>query len=144
MVKNDDHRKQYNEFIYHETLRVAVCQMMEEKEKLPTGLQSKMETMFLKKFDFYMRRIKEKAKKHDGKDMMVNVYGQRHGHFNYKQIRTKLLEIKHKLDQRKREEQPASEMDQTEAGMKQLTIEDEEATDVKEEQMADNKEATPR
>ncbi|XP_071826799.1 ubiquitin-conjugating enzyme E2 Z-like [Apostichopus japonicus] len=138
--KNKDHRKQYRDFIYHETLRVAVCQMMEEKEKLPQELQSKMETMFLKKFDFYMRRIKEKAKKHDGKEMMVTVYGHIRGHFNYKQIRVKLLEIKSKLDQRKREEQPASEMDQTEAGMEQLTIEDEQATDVKEEQTADVKE----
>ncbi|XP_071826610.1 uncharacterized protein [Apostichopus japonicus] len=96
--KNKDHRKQYNEFIYHETLRVAVCQMMEEKEKLPTELH----------------------------------------HFNYKQIRTKLQEIN--VDQRAREEQPASEMDQTEAGMEQLTIEDEQATDVIEEQTADVKE----
>ncbi|KAG8566091.1 hypothetical protein GDO81_013096 [Engystomops pustulosus] len=45
--------KNYNECIRHETIRVAVCEMLEGKCQCPEALRSVMEKSFLEYYDFY-------------------------------------------------------------------------------------------
>lgn len=65
--------KQYSEMIRHETLRVAVCGMLENECHLniPSQLRTIMEKSFLQFYDQYMETVKEKIHL-DGLPMTVS------------------------------------------------------------------------
>uniref|UniRef100_A0A452ICR9 Ubiquitin-conjugating enzyme E2 Z n=1 Tax=Gopherus agassizii TaxID=38772 RepID=A0A452ICR9_9SAUR len=52
--------KNYNECIRHETIRVAVCDMLEGKCPCPEPLRGVMEKSFMEYFDFYEGACKER------------------------------------------------------------------------------------
>lgn len=95
--KNSEHRDRYTDFVRHETLRVAVCQMMENPPVgMPDSLQTEMKKLFLNSFDFYVR-VAERNCKLDGKIMLVDAYGREGGKFCFKAVKEKLEEIHSKL-----------------------------------------------
>lgn len=94
--KHSGDSERYNECIRHETLRVAVCQMMEEPNSaIPSTLRSAMENLFPDNFESYMNTIEEKI--HLDGQPMIDPFGARRGHFCYKAIKQKLKAIQAKL-----------------------------------------------
>lgn len=94
----------YNECITHETLRVAVCGMMER----PTfenieEFQDVMDEYFLKNYESYVKLIVEKAALFDGKNM-EDPFGESRGVFNYKALLNRLDAIKIKVEAKRRGE----------------------------------------
>ncbi|PIK52451.1 putative ubiquitin-conjugating enzyme E2 Z [Apostichopus japonicus] len=88
--------ERYNECIRHETLRVAVCQMMNDPNSaMPAPLISAMENLFPDYFESYMSTIKEKM--HLDGQVITDPFGARRGHFNYKAIKQKLVAIQARL-----------------------------------------------
>eukprot|EP01112_Ceratiomyxa_fruticulosa_P017746 TRINITY_DN5591_c0_g1_i1.p1 TRINITY_DN5591_c0_g1~~TRINITY_DN5591_c0_g1_i1.p1 ORF type:complete len:500 (-),score=106.54 TRINITY_DN5591_c0_g1_i1:37-1458(-) len=87
--------KNYNECIIHETLRVAVCGMMEA----PTCgdvFKSVMDEVFVKHYNFYIKTATEKQTL-DG-TAMKDPFGGMYGNYNYGTILTRLQAIKAKLN----------------------------------------------
>lgn len=96
LEKHTGDSERYNECIRHETLRVAVCQMMENPNPvMPASLRTAMENLFPDNFDSYMSTIKEKI--HLDGQQMVDPFGARRGKFCYKNIQERLLSIQSKL-----------------------------------------------
>ncbi|KAM9745667.1 ubiquitin-conjugating enzyme E2 Z [Menidia menidia] len=73
--------KNYNECIRHETMRVAVCDMLEGKVNCPQALWSVMEKSFLEYFDFYEGVCKERL--HLQGQNMQDPFGEKRGRFDY-------------------------------------------------------------
>lgn len=59
--------RRYNDRIVHETLRVAVCGLLEAPTFKSTALRSFCEQRFLQQYDFYSRTIEERGPVFDGK-----------------------------------------------------------------------------
>eukprot|EP01113_Clastostelium_recurvatum_P042138 TRINITY_DN6802_c0_g1_i3.p1 TRINITY_DN6802_c0_g1~~TRINITY_DN6802_c0_g1_i3.p1 ORF type:complete len:430 (-),score=99.89 TRINITY_DN6802_c0_g1_i3:1-1269(-) len=87
--------KNYNECIIHETLRVAVCGMMEAPTSGPV-FQDIMDKVFMERYTFYKELVTRKLVL-DGKHMK-NPFGDQHGVFKYQSIMTRLEAIKEKLE----------------------------------------------
>ncbi|EDO49586.1 predicted protein [Nematostella vectensis] len=88
--------KRYNECIQHETLRVAVCDMLEGKIKCPNALKDVMEKSFPEFYDYYISVITEKSYL-NGQNMQ-DPFGEKRGIFDFPSIRARLVEIKKRLD----------------------------------------------
>lgn len=94
--------EKYNQCIQHETIRVAVCGMME----LPTCgtlFQDVMEEIFLEKFSEYEAICSKLAPELDGKQM-EDPFGERRGTFKYGTLLKRLRDIKQKLEEKKQRE----------------------------------------
>lgn len=88
--------KRYNECIQHENLRVAVCDMLEGKQRCHPALITKMEKLFLGFYDTYWSVINENMTS-TGKPMM-DPYGENVGKFDYVSLKHRLEAIKKRLD----------------------------------------------
>uniref|UniRef100_A0A3Q3VUR8 Ubiquitin-conjugating enzyme E2 Z n=1 Tax=Mola mola TaxID=94237 RepID=A0A3Q3VUR8_MOLML len=80
--------KNYNECIRHETMRVAVCDMLEGKVACPEALWSVMEKSFLEYFDFYEGVCKERL--HLQGQNMQDPFGEKRGRFDYQGLLARL------------------------------------------------------
>lgn len=80
--------KNYNECIRHETMRVAVCDMLEGKVPCPDALWSVMEKSFLEYYDFYESVCKERL--HLQGQNMQDPFGEKRGRFDYQGLLTRL------------------------------------------------------
>ncbi|KAF3845779.1 hypothetical protein F7725_002857 [Dissostichus mawsoni] len=80
--------KNYNECIRHETMRVAVCDMLEGKVPCPDALWSVMEKSFLEYYDFYEGVCKERL--HLQGQNMQDPFGEKRGRFDYQGLLARL------------------------------------------------------
>ncbi|XP_075879751.1 ubiquitin-conjugating enzyme E2 Z [Nelusetta ayraudi] len=80
--------KNYNECIRHETMRVAVCDMLEGKVACPEALWSVMEKSFLEYYDFYEGVCKERL--HLQGQNMQDPFGEKRGRFDYQGLLARL------------------------------------------------------
>ncbi|XDV13533.1 hypothetical protein PO909_001920 [Leuciscus waleckii] len=87
--------KNYNECIRHETMRVAVCDMLEGKVPCPEALWSVMEKSFLEYYDFYEGVCKERL--HLQGQNMQDPFGEKRGRFDYQGLLTHLRVIQRRL-----------------------------------------------
>lgn len=106
---------QYNEVIQHETLRVAVCDMLEGAQKCPPVLRTKIKKLFPKFYDSYCKIIYEKM--HLNGKKMKDPFKNNSGVFDYLSLKLRLEAIKRKIDQEKaagKEEDNSSSDDEEE------------------------------
>lgn len=97
--KSSNNCERYNSFVRHETLRVAVCQMLENPPKgMPDSLRTTMKEIFLQKFAFYLRKADENIDL-DGKAMLVDAYDKEEGTFRFRKVKEKLLTIHSEMSQ---------------------------------------------
>jgi len=87
--------KTYNEIIKHETLRVAVCEMLENENSCPKQLREVMIKQFFDFYDYYAEVCTDNSNK-DGQQMM-DPFGDRRGQFEYGSILQRLKKIKNKI-----------------------------------------------
>ncbi|XP_064844629.1 ubiquitin-conjugating enzyme E2 Z-like [Oncorhynchus masou masou] len=80
--------KNYNECIRHETMRVAVCDMLDGKVPCPEALWSVMEKSFLEYYDFYEGVCKERQ--HQQGQTMQDPFGEKRGRFDYQGLLARL------------------------------------------------------
>ncbi|CAL8306205.1 unnamed protein product [Merluccius merluccius] len=80
--------KNYNECIRHETMRVAVCDMLDGKIPCPEALWGVMEKSFLEYYDFYEGVCKERL--HLQGQNMQDPFGEKRGRFDYQGLLTRL------------------------------------------------------
>ncbi|XP_018420194.1 PREDICTED: ubiquitin-conjugating enzyme E2 Z [Nanorana parkeri] len=94
--------KNYNECIRHETIRVAVCDMLEGKCQCPEALRSVMEKSFLEYYDFYEAVCKDRF--HLQGQSMQDPFGEKRGHFDYQTILSRLQLIQQRVREKHRHE----------------------------------------
>ncbi|XP_066515611.1 ubiquitin-conjugating enzyme E2 Z [Hoplias malabaricus] len=87
--------KNYNECIRHETMRVAVCDMLEGKVPCPEALWSVMEKSFLEYYDFYEGVCKERL--HLQGQNMQDPFGEKRGRFDYQGLLARLSATQKRL-----------------------------------------------
>ncbi|KAJ8251685.1 hypothetical protein GJAV_G00224010 [Gymnothorax javanicus] len=87
--------KNYNECIRHETLRVAVCDMLDGKCPCPEALWTVMEKSFLEYYDFYEGVCKERL--HLQGQTMQDPFGEKRGHFDYQTLLSRLQSTQQRL-----------------------------------------------
>ncbi|KAK0150863.1 Ubiquitin-conjugating enzyme E2 Z [Merluccius polli] len=80
--------KNYNECIRHETMRVAVCDMLDGKIPCPEALWGVMEKSFLEYYDFYEGVCKERL--HLQGQNMQDPFGEKRGRFDYQGLLARL------------------------------------------------------
>ncbi|XP_070836760.1 ubiquitin-conjugating enzyme E2 Z isoform X1 [Chaetodon trifascialis] len=90
--------KNYNECIRHETMRVAVCDMLEGKVPCPEALWSVMEKSFLEYYDFYEGVCKERL--HLQGQNMQDPFGEKRGRFDYQGLLTRLSATHRRIRQK--------------------------------------------
>jgi len=98
--RNPGDSVQYNQIIKHETLRVAVCDMLEgttsDSRNCPQPLRDVMEKSFPEFYDYY--ESSAKANLHLTKQYMLDPFGEKRGIFDYASILQRLQNIKTKLE----------------------------------------------
>ncbi|XP_058508769.1 ubiquitin-conjugating enzyme E2 Z [Solea solea] len=87
--------KNYNECIRHETMRVAVCDMLEGKVSCPKALWSVMEKSFLEYYDFYEGVCKDRL--HLQGQNMQDPFGEKRGRFDYQGLQARLGAIHRRI-----------------------------------------------
>ncbi|EUB59801.1 inhibitor of apoptosis (iap) domain family member [Echinococcus granulosus] len=85
----------YNEMIKHETLRCAVCDVMERKASFPDDLFEIMKITFLEQYDDYLQACKDGAAK--DKMPMRDPFSNSGGTFQFNAIRSRLEALKAKF-----------------------------------------------
>ncbi|XP_020896143.1 ubiquitin-conjugating enzyme E2 Z [Exaiptasia diaphana] len=93
--------KRYNECIQHETLRVAVSDMLEGKPSCPAALKDVMEKSFPEFYDYYMSVISEKSYL-NGQNMQ-DPFGEKRGSYDFASIQKRLEIIKQKLESKSKQ-----------------------------------------
>ncbi|KAG9343760.1 hypothetical protein JZ751_013141 [Albula glossodonta] len=101
--------KNYNECIRHETLRVAVCDMLDGKCPCPEALWSVMEKSFLEYYDFYEGVCKERL--HLQGQTMQDPFGEKRGHFDYQSLLTHLQATQQRIREKCRLEDNDADTD---------------------------------
>ncbi|XP_038077835.1 ubiquitin-conjugating enzyme E2 Z-like isoform X1 [Patiria miniata] len=90
--------ERYNDCIRHETIRVAVCDMLEsENPSMPKTLREVMKKSFPEFYEYYMSTVTDKS--HLTGQCMQDPYGERRGKFQYNALKMSLEKIKQKLDE---------------------------------------------
>jgi len=88
--------KTYNEIIKHETIRVAVCEMLENEKSCPTQLREVMIKQFSDFYDYYVEICTENLNK-DGQQM-TDPFGDRRGSFEYGNLIQRLKKLKNRFE----------------------------------------------
>ncbi|XP_022108193.1 ubiquitin-conjugating enzyme E2 Z-like isoform X2 [Acanthaster planci] len=89
--------ERYNDCIRHETIRVAVCDMLErENPVMPKTLGEVMKKSFPEFYEYYMSTVTEKL--HLTGLSMQDPYGERRGKFQYNTLKLSLEKIKQRLE----------------------------------------------
>ncbi|NXE44073.1 UBE2Z enzyme, partial [Ptilorrhoa leucosticta] len=99
--------KNYNECIRHETVRVAVCDMLEGKCPCPEPLRGVMEKSFMEYYDFYEGVCKERLYLQG--QTMQDPFGEKRGHFDYQALLQRLQGIRQRVQDKHQQE--SAEMD---------------------------------
>ncbi|NXB24547.1 UBE2Z enzyme, partial [Rhagologus leucostigma] len=99
--------KNYNECIRHETIRVAVCDMLEGKCPCPEPLRGVMEKSFMEYYDFYEGVCKERLYLQG--QTMQDPFGEKRGHFDYQALLLRLQGIRQRVQDKHQQE--SAEMD---------------------------------
>ncbi|XP_068022480.1 ubiquitin-conjugating enzyme E2 Z [Melanerpes formicivorus] len=94
--------KNYNECIRHETIRVAVCDMLEGKCPCPEPLRGVMEKSFMEYYDFYEGVCKERLYLQG--QTMQDPFGEKRGHFDYQSLLVRLQGIRQKVQEKHQQE----------------------------------------
>uniref|UniRef100_A0A8B9PLD3 Ubiquitin-conjugating enzyme E2 Z n=1 Tax=Apteryx owenii TaxID=8824 RepID=A0A8B9PLD3_APTOW len=94
--------KNYNECIRHETIRVAVCDMLEGKCPCPEPLRGVMEKSFMEYYDFYEGVCKERLYLQG--QTMQDPFGEKRGHFDYQSLLIRLQGIRQKVQEKHQQE----------------------------------------
>uniref|UniRef100_A0A8C4TNR5 Ubiquitin-conjugating enzyme E2 Z n=1 Tax=Erpetoichthys calabaricus TaxID=27687 RepID=A0A8C4TNR5_ERPCA len=94
--------RNYNECIRHETMRVAVCDMLDGKCPCPEALWSVMEKSFLEYYDFYEGACKERL--HLQGQTLQDPFGEKRGHFDYQSLLSRLQAIQQRLKEKCQDE----------------------------------------
>lgn len=94
--------KNYNECIRHETIRVAVCDMLEGKCPCPEPLRGVMEKSFMEYYDFYEGVCKERLYLQG--QTMQDPFGEKRGHFDYLSLLVRLQGIRQKVQEKHQQE----------------------------------------
>ncbi|CAF1434872.1 unnamed protein product [Adineta ricciae] len=94
--RQDGHSKAYNEIIQHETIRVAVCEMLENPNSCPEQLRKHMIDQFLKSYDHYVRICSQNLDKEY--QQMVDPFNDQRGRFQYASILKRLEQLKSKIE----------------------------------------------
>lgn len=102
--------KAYNDIIRHETLRVAVCEMLENPNSCPKQLYEVITKQFFQFYDYYIEVCTDNSTK-DGKPM-TDPFGEQRGNFQYSSLLTRLEKLKHKLEMDIDSTKSPSEFDQ--------------------------------
>lgn len=84
--------KAYNEIIKHETIRVAVCEMLENENSCPKQLREVMIKQFFDFYEYYVDVCTDNSNK-DGQHM-TDPFGDRRGSFEYGNILQRLKKLK--------------------------------------------------
>eukprot|EP00794_Sanderia_malayensis_P015083 gene15083-16639_t len=87
--------KKYNECILHETLRVAVCMMLDGVQNCPEALLDVMEKSFLEFYSYYEMKARECI--HLDGSSFQDPFGENMGVFNFKDIISNLRRIQERL-----------------------------------------------
>ncbi|XP_013379616.2 ubiquitin-conjugating enzyme E2 Z-like [Lingula anatina] len=90
--------KRYNDIIRHETLRVAVCDMLEGRCQCPQALREVMEKSFPEYYDYYESTCLSNS--HLSGQNMQDPFGEKRGKFDYGAILKRLQTLKVKLEDR--------------------------------------------
>ncbi|XP_039290715.1 ubiquitin-conjugating enzyme E2 Z-like [Nilaparvata lugens] len=95
--RNPGDAARYNDIIRHETIRVAVCGMLDNDYglKIPKSFVEAMEKNFLEFYDLYVAVCNEKM--HLTGQLMLDPFGDKRGTFNYKALLERLQTIKDRL-----------------------------------------------
>ncbi|KAL8570196.1 ubiquitin-conjugating enzyme E2 Ze [Nucella lapillus] len=93
--RNAGDTSRYNEIIRHETLRVAVCDMLEKKCQCPDDLHEVMRQSFPTYFKYYTN-ICNKHEALNGQSML-DPFGDRRGTFDYKSVLRRLEGLRETL-----------------------------------------------
>ncbi|XP_077411625.1 ubiquitin-conjugating enzyme E2 Z isoform X2 [Vanacampus margaritifer] len=101
--------KSYNECIRHETMRVAVCDMLEGKVPCPEALWSVMEKSFLEYYDFYEGVCKERL--HLQGQNMKDPFGEKRGRFDYQRLQARLSAIHRRIREKRVMNDPNDDSD---------------------------------
>ncbi|KAK9397010.1 ubiquitin-conjugating enzyme E2 Z [Crotalus adamanteus] len=101
--------KNYNECIRHETIRIAVCDMLEGKCPCPEPLRGVMEKSFMEYYDFYEGVCKERL--HLQGQSMQDPFGEKRGHFDYQSLLARLQGIRLKVQEKHQQENPDIDSD---------------------------------
>ncbi|CAF1420845.1 unnamed protein product [Rotaria sordida] len=88
--------KRYNKIISHETLRVAVCEMLENLDSCPGQFRKVMIKQFFKFYDYYIFVCTENMN-NDGQ-LIRDPFGGQRGSFQYSSILTRLKQLKSELE----------------------------------------------
>nr|CAD7419363.1 unnamed protein product [Timema cristinae] len=90
----------YNDIIQHETIRVAVCGMLDNDTHLniPEALQEVMEKTFLEFYDYYEATANKKLHLHG--QHMLDPFGDERGVFQYKTVLARLQMLRTKYSAR--------------------------------------------
>ncbi|CAF1033701.1 unnamed protein product [Rotaria sordida] len=88
--------KRYNEIISHETLRVAVCETLENLDSYPEQFREVMIKQFFKFYDYYILVCTENMDNDD--QLMRDPFGRPRGSFHYSSIFTRLEQLKSELE----------------------------------------------
>ncbi|RWS20709.1 ubiquitin-conjugating enzyme-like protein, partial [Leptotrombidium deliense] len=90
----------YNEIIKHETIRVAVCDMLEgtnrDTQKCPQSLKTVMQENFSRFYDHYVGVVKEGLDKLPAGTPMSDPFGEPRGVFSYQSLLVRLEALKEK------------------------------------------------
>ncbi|XP_063422173.1 ubiquitin-conjugating enzyme E2 Z-like [Mytilus trossulus] len=96
--RNPGDAQRYNDVIRHETLRVAVCDMLERKCPCPESLYDVMESSFLDYYEYYETVCNSNMSKQG--QSMQDPFGDRRKQFDYKGILKRLNVVKNKLEEK--------------------------------------------
>ncbi|CAF1383722.1 unnamed protein product [Adineta steineri] len=86
----------YNEIIKHETLRVAVCEMLENQNSCPKELYERICEQFFEFYDYYVQVCTENMNK-DG-ETMQDPFNESRRQFQYASILTRLNNLRATLE----------------------------------------------
>ncbi|XP_062337104.1 ubiquitin-conjugating enzyme E2 Z [Osmerus eperlanus] len=108
--------KNYNECIRHETMRVAVCDMLDGKVTCPDALWSVMEKSFLEYYDFYEGVCKERL--HLQAQNMQDPFGEKRGRFDYQGLLARLSATQRRVREKcpPEDNDPDSDSDSSSSG----------------------------
>ncbi|CAN7983938.1 unnamed protein product [Ixodes hexagonus] len=100
--RNPGDASRYNDIIQHETIRVAVCSMVEAclsgSTDYPSALRDVVEKSFPEFYDAYETIVKKKM--HLSGTQMVDPFGEPRGIFQYSTLLTRLRSLRERLSQK--------------------------------------------